>query len=75
MGRVTNASETPYVLLFVSMLGFLFGLGLLVYDWPQPCGAMVPCPNYFPYTLVIFGILIVLASVGLMTFSIRSHVH
>jgi hypothetical protein len=73
MGRATNASETSYALLFASMVGLLAGLGLLIYGWPQPCGLLVPeCSN--SYALVIFGILIVLASVGLMTYSIRKHI-
>jgi hypothetical protein len=63
-------TEASYALLFASMLGFLVGLGLLVYGWPQPCGAFVPqCGD--PYPLVIFGIVIMAASVGLMTYSIR----
>lgn len=60
------------------MLGFLVGLGLLVYGWPQPCG--LPVPHFVPYcgdsySLVIFGIVIMAASVGLMTYSIRNRAH
>ena len=50
------------------MLGFLFGLGLVVYGWPQPCGLMVPeCSE--SYILVFIGVMIIAASVGLMTYS------
>jgi hypothetical protein len=56
------------------MLGLLAGIGLLVYGWPQPC-AFHTCPNIYPYYIVDFGILIIAASVGLMTYSIRNHIH
>jgi len=71
--RAANTKETSYVLLFASMVGLLAGMELLVYDWPQSCIAYVPeCPS--SYAFVVFGILIVLASVGLMAYSIRNHV-
>jgi hypothetical protein len=70
MGKDTNTTKPSYVLLFASMLGFLVGLALLVYGWPQPCGAFVPyCSE--SYSLVIFGIVIMAVSVRLMTYSIR----
>jgi len=74
MKRETNTVRTSYVLLFASMLGFLIGLGLLVYGWPQPCGVFVPyCGD--SYSLVAFGIVIIAASVGLMTYSVRNRAH
>jgi len=73
MGRATNASETSYVLLFASIVCLLVGLGLLIYGWPQPCGAMVP-EFGSTYAFVIFGIVIMAASAGLMTYSIRNRI-
>jgi hypothetical protein len=71
MRKAADAAETSYVLLFASLLGLLVGLGLLVYGWPQPCGAFIPCGN--SYSLVIFGVLIMVVSVGLMAYSIKNH--
>ena len=74
MSGATNTTKTTYVLLFASMLGFIVALGLLVYGSPQPCGAFDPyCGHSF--SLVIFGYVIMAASVGLMTYSIRNHAH
>jgi len=74
MGKATNTTKSSYVLLFASMLGFLVGLGLLVYGWPHPCGAFVPyCSE--SYSLVILGIVITAASVGLTTYSIRNRAY
>jgi len=74
MKRETNTIKTSYFMLFASMLGFLVGLGLAVYGWPHPCGAFVPyCGD--SYSLVIFGIVIMVASACLMTYSIRNRVH
>ncbi len=42
------------------------GLGLLVYDWPQPCVAIITeCPD--SYLFVVIRILIIIGSAGLMT--------
>jgi len=86
--RETNAVGTSYVLLFASMLGLLIGIGLLVYGWPQPCGpfGIGPGPGIGPfglcassllaaYSVVIFSIVVMAASVSLMTYSIRNNVH
>jgi len=86
MKRETNAAGTSYVLLFASMLGLLVGIGLLVYGWPQPCGPFFGIgPGIGPfgscassllaaYSVVIFGIVVMAASVGLITYSIRDQV-
>ena len=89
MKRETNAVGTSYVLLFASMLGLLVGIGLLVYGWPQPCGpgpffgigpgigpfGLCASSLLAAYFVVIFGIVVMAASVGLMTYFIRNNVH
>jgi hypothetical protein len=64
------------------MLGLLVGIGLLVYGWPQPCGpfgigpfGLCTSSLLASYSVVIFGIVVMAASVGLMTYSIRNNVH
>ena len=76
MGKTASANETSYVLLFASMVGLLAGLGLVVYGWPQPCTGYLPfCPYPLSFYIFVFlGILIVLASVGLMVYSMRNHI-
>ena len=82
MKRETNAVGTSYVSLFASMLGLLVGIGLLVYGWPRPCwsfgiGPFGLCTSSLlaSYSVVIFGNVVMAASVGLMTYSIRNNVH
>jgi len=82
MERETNAVGTSYVLLFASMIGLLVGIGLLVYGWPQACGPFGvgpfgPCASSLlaACSVVIFGIVVMAASVGLMTYSIRNNIH